>query len=126
MKKRKTKKRSGVRLLLCLLLAAALAGAGDRKAGPAAYALLTGTVFRDTGFALPGAEVTAEPVKSAKKAKPLKAATDRRGEFAIRVAPASGDWKITARADGFASVEKTVTVTADERLDVYIELKAAK
>ena len=129
MKKRKKKRTSGVKLLAAFLLTAALFAAGDQKPRQSPYALLVGTVFREPGFALPGAEIVLvpDPAKSATlKLKTQHASSDSRGEFAVRVPPASGEWKISVKAAGFGSQEKSVTVVGEERLDVYFELKATK
>jgi hypothetical protein len=86
-------------------------------------------VFRDPGFALPGAEVTLTPrpdpgVKS--KQKPQRAISDGRGEFAFQVLGGQAAYTVSVRAQGYAPAEKVVKIGADERQDVYFELKAAK
>src|SRR5882724_951772 len=109
MKRRNPKKRtmtSGSRSLLAialLILGAAVAIGADKKSGKKsdknnveAYALIAGTVFRESGFALPGAEVTLTPEAGEApnaKNKKLKAISDARGEFAFRVPPLP--WRYT-------------------------------
>jgi hypothetical protein len=52
-KRRKRKKRIGISILLLLLGILPQAQAGKKKAEPESYALVSGTIFRETGFALP-------------------------------------------------------------------------
>jgi hypothetical protein len=100
--------------------------AGDKKQKSISYAVVAGTVFRDPGFALPGAEVTLicnvapEGVKSV---KPQKMLSDARGEFGFRVPPGKASYKLAVKAQGFSSGEKQVEVAADERVDTYFSLK---
>ena len=126
----RTKKKTslGSRLLAAaLLVAAALPLAGeDRK--PASYAVVTGTVFRDTGMSLPGAEVTlaaAGDSKEAKKFKKQTVAASPRGEFVFRVPAAAGNYTVSVRASGYESQQKPVTVTGEERIDVFFRLEPA-
>lgn len=111
-------------LFLCLSLP--LVSSGDQKPEPA---VIAGTVFRDPGFALPGAEVELLPLSSparGKKPKPVAARTDARGEFSFQVPPFPAQYKVTARARGFAPEERTVKLSGGpERLDLYLTLKPA-
>ena len=105
--------------------ASAVSWAGDKHADPA---IIAGTVFREPGFALPGAEITLS-VKSApqgtKIPKSQKAVSDRRGEFAFRLPPVKAQYLVTVRASGCVSQEKAVEFSGGpERADVYFELKA--
>jgi len=89
------------------------------------YAIVAGTVFRDDGLALPGADVrlTATPEGSAEPGgKPLRAASDARGEFAFRVPAAPMRYAVSASAKGFERQEKTVSVQGDERAEVTLVL----
>jgi hypothetical protein len=69
---------------------------------------------------VPGAEVVLAPAAapSNSKIKKRKEFADSRGEFVFRVPPGPMDYVVTASAKGFNSVEKPVTVHADERVDV--------
>ena len=92
----------------------------------ASEAVIAGTVFRDPGFAFPRVEITLTVTTTppGKKAgKPRKASTDERGEFAFRVPAGAAKYSVRAVADGFAPSEQSVSVNADERVDVYITLK---
>jgi hypothetical protein len=92
------------------------------------YALVAGTVFRDSGFSLPNAEVQIEALSlpaGVKKFRPQRLATDSRGEFAFRLPAASAAYRLTIRAEGYQTAQRDVTVTADERSDVFVELQPA-
>jgi len=114
--------RTGVSLLSFLLLAGGVSSVAQ-KSSP--YALVAGTVFRDTGLALPGAEVTLTAKtmpEGVKKFKPQRAVSDSRGEYAFRVPLARAEYTVSARADGFMSAQKDVTVEGEIRVDVFLEL----
>jgi hypothetical protein len=137
--RKKTKKPSGVRtaaglaraiawtfLLLGLLGVAGVRAAGKKVKQPS-FALIAGTVFRDSGFALPGAEVSLKPTPegAAKpKIRSVKTISDRRGEFAMRVPAAPMRYTVRVKAQGFREQSKPVSISGDERVDVYFHLEA--
>jgi hypothetical protein len=112
-----------------LFLAAAMlppgAPAADRK--PAPHALVAGTVFRDPGFALPGAEVWIErlplPAGSPVKLARWRAVSDARGEFAVRVPPEPASYRVTVSAKGFRGESRQVDVTGEQRFEVTFNLQ---
>jgi len=116
---------------LCLLVVAAAglalpAGAGDKRQ---AYAVVAGTVFQDAGFALPGAQVQLKvktPPEGVKAPKPQKSVSDARGEFAFHVPAGKAEYIVSVQAPGYSGEEKSAAVSADERVDVYFQLKAVK
>lgn len=128
---------------LALLLAAAL-GAGSpfawadrKKPEGGASAIVGGSVFRDAGFALRGAEVTATlavaaeagieaatPPKKQKKPALWKATSDARGEFILRLPAGPGRYNVVVRAVGYKPQEKQVTFAADERQDFTFLLES--
>jgi len=124
MRRKKTK--TGVSRFAFLLLALSLPALAGQKPEPA---VIAGTVFRDPGFALPGAEVEvvlASPAQGRKPPRPLRTRTDGRGEFAVQVAPDPAEYKVTARARGYAPEERIVRLSGGpERVDVYLTLKPA-
>ncbi|GIU80004.1 MAG: hypothetical protein KatS3mg005_3242 [Bryobacteraceae bacterium] len=129
MRRKKTRKTGASRfpfLALLLLFSLALAGWAGQKPEPA---VIAGTVFRDPGFALPGAEVELVLLSQAsgrKKPKPVSTRTDPRGEFSFHVAPDPAEYKLTARAKGFQPEERIVKLSGGpERLDIYLTLKPA-
>jgi len=123
--RRKTTK-TGASLFAFLLLSLPLAGRAGQKPEPA---VIAGTVFRDPGFALPGAEVEVQPLGPAtgrKQPRPLRARTDSRGEFAFQLPPEAAEYRVTARARGYVSEERLVKLSGGaERVDVYLTLKPA-
>lgn len=126
-RKRKTggSRRSFLLLLPCLPAAAT---AGRFQGDDSGQAVVAGTVFREPGFAVPGAEVTLSvltPLPGKKSSKPRKILSDARGEFAFRVPAGAAKYRVRAAAEGLVPVEKDVDVNASERVDVYITLKAA-
>jgi hypothetical protein len=144
MRKRK-KRRSGIdearepilsrtRILAALLLLAVAfphlyAGgkpAGQRGERP--HAVVAGTVFRDPGFALPGAVVAlrAEPPdgeKLPKEFKPQKTVSDGRGEFAFHVPPLPMRYVVSVSAKGFRPDHKSAEIRGEERVDVTFQLQ---
>ena len=95
--------------------------ARDKKADEP-YSIVGGTVFRDDGFALPGAEVVITPKLadgSQLKLRITHAVSDDRGEFAFRVPGTAAQYKVKASARGFKSEEKPAEVTFEgQRVDV--------
>jgi Carboxypeptidase regulatory-like domain len=133
MKTTKRRMKTGSRLLLtatwglAALIAASGAAAGS-KPPTDAYAVIAGTVFREDGFSLRGAEVSIHPDPSAKpkpKIKIRRMNADGRGEFAFRVPPGPMKYTIRAKAAGFHEDAKTVSISNDERVDVFFALKPA-
>jgi len=119
---------SALALLLAsvvFLSAFALQAADKRKKPSAATAVVAGTVFREPGFALPGAEITLAPEGSQPKAKKLKAVSDSRGEYAFRVPPEQARYTVSVKAIGFEGQQKTAEVNGEVRVDVFFQLKPA-
>ncbi|MEX2261953.1 MAG: carboxypeptidase regulatory-like domain-containing protein [Bryobacteraceae bacterium] len=114
-------------LALPLVLSAVQNSAAQNREKASPYALIVGTVFRDNGFALRGAQVTIHPDTAGKKAKAKKrkAVSDARGEFTFRLPAAEARYNIEVRAVGFVPKEKAVTISGDERIDVTFMLEAA-
>jgi hypothetical protein len=124
MKRRRRKKR--IISLLILTAAFALPGLGDKRKAAEPYFLLDGTVFRESGFALPNAEVVVvpdpPPDSPRQKVKKLEAVSDSRGEFAFRLPTTSMRYTIKVSAKGFRNEEKSVTVQGEDRLSVTFQL----
>ena len=124
---KKRKRRSGTSLLLLLAAVFSLTAADRKKAPPEPYALVGGTVFKESGFVLPGADVTLlpnpQPDTPAVKMKKMQATTDSRGEFVFRVPAAGMRYTLRASAKGFQSDEKSATVQGEERVDVTFQLR---
>lgn len=126
--KKTTRRRRKTRIISFLLLAAAsLLSAADKKNSAAdPYVLLAGTVFTETGFALPNAEVIVTQDSAAQtkhaKVKKLQAVSDSRGEFAFRLPAGEAHYVIKVSAKGFQGEEKPVAVQGEDRLDVTFQL----
>jgi hypothetical protein len=115
-------------LVAVCLPEAVAAGAGKDKKAEASYALVAGTVFRESGFSLAGAEVeltAAGQSSAAHKFKKLKALSDARGEFSFRVPPAAGEYRLTVKAAGYETQDKPARVNGEERVDVFFSLQPA-
>ncbi len=114
-------------VLIGCLNPSGLATPADKKQNPS-YALIAGTVFRDDGFTLPGAEILITPVgdsRQARNIKKMEASSDARGEFAVRVPPVPMEYSIIVKARGYLQQEKRVTISAEERIDVFFRLEPA-
>ena len=86
------------------------------------YALIAGTVFRASGHAFPGVEVTLQP----EQGKVQKTRSSPRGEFTFRVPPKPGRYTVSVKAAGHRSESKPVTVQADERVDLSFLMEPDK
>jgi len=124
MKKRK-KKRLGscLTLLASIGMLSALLAADDRKPAPAG--VIAGSVFRNTGLALPGASVTVKGLEKGKK-KQWKTTANNRGEFLVRVPPGPAEYNVNVTAGGYRAYDKVVTFGADERIDLSVILEPEK
>lgn len=128
----KRKKRSGTKFAAAVALLAAIlppaASAEKKKLAPAAYALVSGTVFQESGYALPEAEVvlTPEPQPDSPrvKVKKLETVSDARGEFVFRVPAAAMRYTVSVTAKGYQPQQKPVNVQGEERVDVTFQLQA--
>jgi hypothetical protein len=124
----KRSRRAGFLLVLSLLATGWECSAGNKKP-PDEYSIVGGTVFRDPGFAVRGAEVSLQPdpetpEQRAVKVKPMKVLSDARGEFAFRVPPVAMRYKLAVTAKGYQGQEKTVSISGGERSDATFMLQA--
>jgi hypothetical protein len=98
----------------------------DKQKPAETWAVIAGTVFREPGFALPGAEVTLEPEQPGgknNKVKRQQAISNSRGEFAFRVPAVALRYTVSVRARGYQAEEKTAEIQGEQRVDVYFSLK---
>jgi hypothetical protein len=134
MKRRKRKTKTGSKSRLCCVAFALLAissalAAGEQRSGqttPEAAALIGVSVFREPGFAVAGAalELTPAPAQNPDlKMKPIKGATDNRGEFVFRVAPSPARYIVRVRAKALKSQQKEVSVQGEGRVDATFILE---
>ena len=127
-KKRKRKKRIGISLALLLAAFLPLAAAPKKKPPlPDTYVIVSGSVFQDTGYALPGADVTlaldTQSASAPDKMKPIQLVSDARGEFVVRVPPGPRSYTVAVRAKGFQSQQKSISVNDQERVEVTFQLE---
>ncbi len=127
-KKRKPRKRIGtsVALLSTLLLLAvtSIRAAPKKKPALETYALVSGSVFDDRGYAFPGAGATIEPeAQPSNKIKPIETVSDARGEFVVRVPPGPMHYTVTVHAKGYQIQRKTVSIEDQERVEVTFQLE---
>lgn len=114
-------------LLLCLFAAPPVAVGKDQRL-ETSYAVVAGTVFRESGLSLPGAEVelsAEDQTQKSHRQKRTKLITDARGEFAFRVPAVAAAYKLIVKAAGYQAQEKPVSVAGEERVDVFFRLEPA-
>ena len=120
----RTKRRKKTRKIFSFLLSIALVSpliAGEKQAS-APYATVAVTVFREPGFALPGAEVS---LTADAGSKPKKGLCDARGDYVFRVSAEPKSYLVRATAKGFHPEEKSVAIHGEsERAEVTLELHA--
>lgn len=118
---------NSVLLLLALSFAPGLFADKKQKAAEP-YAIVGGTVFRESGLSLAGAEVTIAPDPQSGqtpiKLRDTKAVSDRRGEFAFRVPTSAMRYTVKAKLKGFDTQQKSVDVEGEVRTDVTLILPA--
>lgn len=122
-------RRIGSSFLLVFAVALSFAAGADKKhKGAEPYAVVGGTVFRESGYSLPGADVVLspdpQPGQSPVKMRSLKALSDGRGEFAFRVPVSPMRYTVKAQMKGFEHREKSVDIEGEQRIDVTLTLPA--
>jgi len=126
-KKRRPRKRIGTSLALVLAIFLALPAAARKKSVLETYAVVSGSVFDDSGYALAGAAVILasqiQPDKARGNAKPMNAVSDARGEFVLRVPPGPMQYTLTVTATGHKSQQKSISIEDQERVEVTFQLE---
>lgn len=82
--------------------------------------LIFGTVFEESGFLLPGAEIQVR--RAGEKKVRWRQFSDRSGEFAVRVPPGA-EYELTVKAKGFEEQSRKVDARAGNREDLIIRMK---
>lgn len=82
--------------------------------------LIFGTVFEESGFLLPGAEIQVR--RAGEKKVRWRQVSDRRGEFAVRVPPGAG-YELTVKAKGFEEQSRRIDARTGNREDLIIRMK---
>jgi len=99
---------------------ASLSAAPEKKLVP--HGVVGGTVFRDPGFALPGATVVLMRKDDPKSKKLQEAVSNPRGEFAFEVPAKQAAYIVRASLKGFHPAEKEALISAEERIEVTLVL----
>jgi hypothetical protein len=118
-KKRRT--RIASRVLLLAAFSAILFAQGKPKAGEP-YAVVTGTVFLDSGQSVPGAKVVLA-LKQNPARKLQEQTSTARGEFSFRVPAGKQQYVLTATLKGFVSATKDVEIEAQEQIHATLLLE---
>ncbi len=106
-----------------LLAIALFPQAAKKKPSLDTYAVVSGTVFDGSGYALPDANVTLAPgSESGDKTKPMETVSSARGEFVFRVPPGPMRYSVAVAAKGYQSQQKAVSVQDQERVEVTFQL----
>jgi hypothetical protein len=129
-KKRNKKKRigtsavllTGLFLIAHLLPASLSLQAAAKKKPPDTYAIVSGSVFDDRGYALPDANVSVVP-EAQSKTKPLEAVSSARGEFVFHVPPGPMRYAVTVEAKGYQSQSKSISIQDQERAEVTFQME---
>jgi hypothetical protein len=118
---RKTKKRR--RSIKALLRFAILTGLSAILMPAGESTVISGSVFRDPGFALPEATVTLVRRDDPKHKKLAQESTTTRGEFVFHVPAAPMVYVVKASAKGYRAEEKGASVTGADRVDLTFVLE---
>jgi hypothetical protein len=116
---RRKLKPTAIVLLPALCLAQLVLAQGKQKPGP--DAVISGTVFRDPGFAQPGATVTL--AASSKPSKTLqRQISSPRGEFTFRVPAGANSFVVTATLKGFQTAREEIEIQGQEQINATLLL----
>ncbi len=107
-----------------LLLLAALPVCARDKKNRQPGAVIFGTVFQESGLALPGANILAYNEASPKKK--YRGATNYRGEYRIRVPAGEATYVVGASARKFEKGRRTVKIYDMEQATANLILKPKK
>jgi hypothetical protein len=109
-----------------LVLPAAGARKRNEKKESDAFAVISGTVYRPPGFALPGAEVVIAPDTDAPgsdRIKKQKVITDARGEFSVRVPTVPMRYTIHVKSGGYVSQQKPASIEGEQRRELTFQME---
>jgi hypothetical protein len=113
-------------LLLLAFSACVYSGAAKKQKAQEPYGVVGGTVFQNSGYALPGASVTIsadpQPGQTPVKLQYPRAISDSRGEFAFRVPVTAMRYTVKAGLKGFEPQQKSVDIEGEQRIDVTLIL----
>jgi hypothetical protein len=112
------------RRFLLLAPALSLLGKDKKKQKQKLDAIIFGTVFRESGLSLPGANITAYNEASPKKK--FKAVTNYRGEYRIHVPSGEANYVVIGNARKFEQAQRTVKIYDLEQATANLILKPKK
>ncbi len=84
--------------------------------------VLTGTVFTEQGFGLPGAQIRVR--RAGEKKVRGKAMADRRGEFGVRLRDA-GEYEVTVEAKGYETQARKVSAALGGGTNLVFRMQPA-
>ncbi len=105
---------------LALLGALHLPAQGAKSKGEP-HAVVAGTVFRDPGFAQPGAFVVLA-LKSAPAKKLQQQISSPRGEFSFHVPASPQTYLVTATLKGFQTAREEIEIQGEEQINATLLL----
>jgi len=111
------------RIAAAALLFALVSTAGDKKKAAEEDVVISGSVFRDPGYALPEATVTLVRKDDPKHKKLAQQTTTYRGEFVFHVPVVDAVYVVKASAKGYAAQEKDAQVSGPNRLELTFTLE---
>ena len=123
MRRKKKKKRIGISLALLVIALSPAALGQKKKTLAASYGIVAGSVFRESGYSLPEAQITLVPDPSDAKAKKLEAVSDARGEFVFRVPPVPMHYIVRVKARAYESQEKPAELHGEDRVDLTFTMQ---
>lgn len=106
--------------VLVLLEAHHLPAQGVKPKGEP-HAVIAGTVFRDPGFAQPGASVVLA-LKSAPAKKLQQQISSPRGEFSFHVPASPQSYLVTATLKGFQTAREEIQIQGEEQINATLLL----
>jgi hypothetical protein len=86
-------------------------------AADSTYAVIAGSVFRESGHAFPGLKVELAPLQPGKRFKKQSSVSTFRGEYSFRVPAQEMEYDLSVKADGYRPEVKRIKVTGEERID---------
>jgi hypothetical protein len=110
----------GVVAVLVLPPAAVSDEQATKRPRPCEQFLIFGTVFQDSGYLLPGAEIRVR--RAGEKKVRWRQVSDRRGEFGVCV-PTGAEYELTVKAKGFEEHSRKIDARTGNREDLIVKLK---
>jgi hypothetical protein len=90
------------------------------------YALIAGTVFRESGHAFEGADVKLTPLEKKKGFKEQRLRTTPRGEFSFRAPVGEMEYEVAVTVSGYRMETKRVKIQGEERVDLSFLMERAR